>query len=84
LKNYNMENQNSVAYVGTIGSISEIPNSDNIELVMVNGWNSITPKGEYKVGDLVVIATTDAIIPQELSDKMGVTNYLRKGQRVLH
>jgi RNA ligase (TIGR02306 family) len=77
-----MENQNSVAYVGTIGSISEIPNSDNIELVMVNGWNSITPKGEYKVGDLVVISTTDSVIPQELSDKMGVTNYLRKGQRV--
>jgi RNA ligase (TIGR02306 family) len=31
---------------------------------------------------LVVVATTDAIIPQELSDAMNVTNYLRKGQRV--
>jgi hypothetical protein len=26
-----MENLNSVAYVGKIGSISEIPNADNIE-----------------------------------------------------
>jgi RNA ligase (TIGR02306 family) len=77
-----MENLNSVAYVGKIGSISEIPNADNIELVTVGGWNAITKKGEYKVDDKVVVATTDAVIPQALSDLMEVTNYLRKGQRV--
>jgi RNA ligase (TIGR02306 family) len=77
-----MENQNSVAYVGKIGSVSEIPGADNIELVTVGGWNAITKKGEYKEDDLVVVATTDAVIPQVLSDDMGVTNYLRKGQRV--
>ena len=77
-----MENQNSVAYVGIIGSVSEIPGADNIELVTVGGWNAITKKGEYNVDDLVVVATTDAVIPQKLSDGLGVTNYLRKGQRV--
>jgi len=77
-----MENQNSVAYVGKIGSVSEIPGADNIELVTVGGWNAITKKGEYQVEDKVVVATTDAVIPQALSDLMGVTNYLRKGQRV--
>ena len=77
-----MENQNSVAYVGKIGSVSEIPGADNIELVTVGGWNAITKKGEYKEGDLVVVATTDALLPIEVSDQLGVTNYLRKGQRV--
>jgi RNA ligase (TIGR02306 family) len=77
-----MENQNSVVYVGKIGSLSEILGADNIELVTVGGWNAITKKGEYKVDDLVVVATTDAVIPQKLSDDLGVTNYLRKGQRV--
>jgi RNA ligase (TIGR02306 family) len=77
-----MENLNSVAYVGIIGSVSEIPGADNIELVTVGGWNAITKKGEYQVGDKVVVATTDAVIPQALSDLMEVTNYLRKGQRV--
>lgn len=77
-----MENQNSVAYVGKVGIPTQIPGADNIELVMVNGWMAITKKGEYKEGDLVVVATTDAVIPQELSDSMGVTAYLRKGQRV--
>ncbi len=77
-----MENQNSVAYVGKIGSVVEIPGADNIELVLVGGWQAITKKGEYRVDDLVVVATTDAVIPKELSDQLGVTNYLRKGQRV--
>jgi RNA ligase (TIGR02306 family) len=48
----------------------------------VGGWNAIIKKGEYSVGDYVVIATTDAVIPKEISDSIGVTNYLRKGQRV--
>jgi RNA ligase (TIGR02306 family) len=77
-----MENQNSVAYVGKIGSVVEIPGADNIELVLVGGWQAITKKGEYKIDDLVVVVTTDAVIPKELSDQLGVTNYLRKGQRV--
>lgn len=77
-----MENLNSVCYVGVIGEVKPIEGADNIELAIVNGWHAITKKGEYEVGNKVVIATTDAIIPVELSDLMEVTNYLRKGQRV--
>jgi len=77
-----MENLNSVCYVGVIGEIRPIEGADNIELAIVNGWNAITKKGEYEVGNKVVIATTDVVIPVELSDLMGVTGYLRKGQRV--
>jgi RNA ligase (TIGR02306 family) len=77
-----MENNNSVCYVARINEIKEIPGSDNIEQGVIGGWNCIIKKGEYKVDDLVVVATTDAVIPQELSDAMNVTNYLRKGQRV--
>ena len=77
-----MENKNSVCYVARINEIKPIPGADNIEQGVIGGWNCIIKKGEYKVDDLVVVATTDAIIPQELSDEMGVTNYLRKGQRV--
>ena len=77
-----MENLNSVCYVTKIVEIKPIEGADNIELAIAGGWNCITKKGEYKVNDLVVIATTDAVIPQKLSDGIGVTNYLRKGQRV--
>jgi RNA ligase (TIGR02306 family) len=77
-----MENNNSICYVAKIDEIKAIEGADNIEQGIIGGWNCIIKKGEYKVGDLVVVATTDAIIPQELSDAMNVTNYLRKGGRV--
>ena len=77
-----MENNNSVCYVARINEIKPIPGADNIEQAVVGGWNCIIQKGHYQVDDLVVVATTDAVIPQELSDAMNVTNYLRKGQRV--
>jgi RNA ligase (TIGR02306 family) len=77
-----MENNNSVCYVGRVTEVKAIEGADNIELAVVGGWNAIVKKGEYTVGDYVVVATTDAVIPQEISDAIGVTNYLRKGQRV--
>ena len=77
-----MENQNSVCYVARVNEIKSIPGADNIEQAVVGGWNCIIQKGQYTEGGLVVVATTDAVIPQELSDAMNVTNYLRKGQRV--
>lgn len=77
-----MENNNSVCYVARINEIKPIPGADNIEQGVIGGWNCIFKKGEHKVDDLVAIATTDAVIPQGLSDAMNVTNYLRKGQRV--
>ena len=77
-----MENNNSVCYVATINEIKPIEGADNIEQIVVGGWNCIAQKNTYKVNDFVIVATTDAVIPVELSDAMAVTNYLRKGQRV--
>ena len=77
-----MENNNSVCFVARINEIKPIEGADNIELGVIGGWNCIIQKGQYKVDDLVAVATTDAVIPQHLSDDMNVTNYLRKGGRV--
>jgi RNA ligase (TIGR02306 family) len=77
-----MENQNSVCFIAKINEVKAIEGADNIELVVAGGWNAITKKGEFKVGDETIIATTDAVIPEVLSEQMGVTSYLRKGGRV--
>lgn len=77
-----MENNNSVCFIAKINEIKEIPGADNIEQAIVNGWSCIVKKDANKVGELVIVATTDAIIPMELSEKLGVTSYLRKGNRV--
>jgi RNA ligase (TIGR02306 family) len=82
LKNIKMENQNSVCFIAKINEVKAIEGADNIELVVAGGWNAITKKGEFKVGDETIIATTDAVIPESLSEEMGVTSYLRKGSRV--
>jgi RNA ligase (TIGR02306 family) len=77
-----MENLNSVCYVARINEIKPIENAQNIEQAIIGGWNCIIQKNQYTEGGLVVVATTDAVIPQDLSDNMNVTNYLRKGGRV--
>jgi RNA ligase (TIGR02306 family) len=77
-----MENNNSVCYIGRVTEVKAIEGADNIELAVVGGWNAIVKKGAQTVGELVVVATTDAVIPQAISDSIGVTNYLRKGGRV--
>ena len=77
-----MENNNSVCFIAKINEVKAIEGADNIELVIAGGWNAITKKGEFKVGDETIIATTDAVIPEKLSEEMGVTSYLRKGGRV--
>lgn len=77
-----MENQNSVCFVARINEIKAIEGADNIEQAIVGGWSSIVKKGQHSVDELVVCTTTDAVIPQDISDALNVTNYLRKGGRV--
>jgi len=77
-----MENVNSCCFVAKISELKPIEGADMIEMAIIEGWNCITQKGNYKSGDLVGCATTDAVIPEELAEKMNVTGYLRKGNRV--
>ena len=77
-----MENNNSVCFVAKINEIKAIPGADNIEQAIIGGWSCIVQKNSHSEGELVVVATTDAIIPMDLSEKLGVTSYLRKGGRV--
>ena len=77
-----MENLNSCCFVAKINEVKAIEGADNIEQAVIGGWNTIVKKGTHQAGQLVIVATTDAVIPLKLSDEYGVTSYLRKGQRV--
>ena len=67
--------------VTTIEDLQPHPNADRLELAQVLGWQLVVPKGQYQVGQKLVYFPIDTILPLELSERLGVTQYLSK-QRV--
>lgn len=52
------------------------PNADKLEIANVGGWQVIVSKGKYNDGDEVVFIPPDSIVPKDLHESLGVTNYL--------
>jgi RNA ligase (TIGR02306 family) len=53
-----------LASIQKILSIKPIEGADRIELCQVLGWQCVIPKGEFKVGDLIVFIEIDSILPE--------------------
>ena len=71
---------NLIIPVATIEKLTPHTNADSLELAQVLGWQLVVRKGEYEVGSKIVYFPIDTVLPQELSDRFGVTNYLSKGR----
>lgn len=56
-----------LASIRKISDIKPIENADAIEVAVVDGWNVVTKKGEYKPGDLAVYCEIDSFIPEHLA-----------------
>ena len=52
-----------LASIRKIIDIQPIPNADAIEVVTVDGWECVSKKGEFKVGDLCVYFEVDSFLP---------------------
>jgi len=61
--------------VCTIDEVKVHSNADSLDIVVVKGWQCVTKKGEYSVGDKVVFFPPDTLLPESWTDKFGVTNY---------
>lgn len=55
--------ERKLATIRKISSILDIPDSDFIEVVVVDGWKVVTKKGEFKPGDLCVYCEIDSFLP---------------------
>lgn len=56
-----------LASVKTISDIIPIKDKDRIELAIIDGWQVIVKKGEYKIGDKTIFLEIDSIVPKENS-----------------
>jgi RNA ligase (TIGR02306 family) len=52
-----------LATIRQISEIKQIPNADLLELAIIDGWQAVIKKGEFKVGDLVVYCEIDSFLP---------------------
>ena len=48
-----------------IERVEEIPGADNICIVIIDGWQMIAKKEEFKAGDLAVFFEIDSILPDK-------------------
>ena len=56
-----------LASIRKIASIRPIPGADAIECVTVDGWEVVTKKGEFQVGDFAIYCEIDSWVPTELA-----------------
>jgi len=52
-----------LAIIRTINQKISIEGADNIELVLVDGWQCVSKKNEFNVGDLCVYFEIDSLLP---------------------
>src|SRR5438876_11061520 len=52
-------------------------NADALEIAVVKGWQCIIKKESFRPSDRVVYFPLDSVLPLELSDRIGVTKYLK-------
>jgi RNA ligase (TIGR02306 family) len=76
-----MENPNSVCFVAEILALNPIAGADKIVQADISGWECVVQKDIFNIGDRVVIATTDAIIPFDLAENLGITKYLKNRKK---
>jgi RNA ligase (TIGR02306 family) len=70
------------AKIVTIKEISPAENSDFLEKITFEelGWNCLSQRKLYKIGDKVLFIPPESVLPFELGELLGVTKHLSKGR----
>ena len=81
-----MDIERKLVTIREVSEIRPIPNADNIELAVVDGWQCVVKKGEFKAGDRGIYFEIDSFIPLPRVEKVDLIlespfNFLRKDAR---
>lgn len=70
-----------LATIRKIKELKPIKNADRIEIAVIDGWESVVKKGEFKIGDEVIYIEIDSFIPHTLAPFLskGITPMEYKG-----
>lgn len=58
-------------------SVEPHPDADRLDVIKVLGYQVVTGKGSFEVGDHVIYFPPDIMIPPSWSEKLGVQQYLK-------
>jgi len=67
---------NLIIEVCKIEKIKPHSNANKLSLVQIKKWQCVVGKDEYKEGDKIIFIPPDALIPDELAEKLNIKNYL--------
>lgn len=67
--------------VKQVTEIREHTNADSLELMFLDGWQLVVPKGRYSVGDLVSYFPAESIIPDRWLEEWGLVGRLGGSQK---
>lgn len=56
-------NERKLCTIRTVTDILPHGNADALELAMIDGWQAVVKKGEFKQGDTVLYVEADAVLP---------------------
>ncbi len=62
-----MTTTRKLASIRRIKQLVEIPGAERIEIALVDGWQTVVQKGQFKEGELAVFCEIDSFIPTALA-----------------
>lgn len=71
-----------VVEVVRISDVKPHPNADALDVALIDGkqFQTIVKRGQYSPGDTAIYVPYDAMVPDDVADKWGVSSYLSKGR----
>lgn len=67
----------TIISIECVNSVEDHPNADRLDIIQVLGYQVVTQKGSFEVGDLAVYFPPDILLPQHQAEALGVAPYLK-------
>ena len=70
-----------IADICEITNVKNHPNADRLDVVFVKGWQCVVGRDQFKTGDLVVFIPPDSMMPEQVSKRLGIHDYLKGNEQ---